>query len=379
MFAVFFSNAMQSIQQGMWEKMLNTTMSFTGYIQIQAIDFWDQQILDNGFETNSELENGITTINNIKRVTSRIQSYALSAYKDQSRFVQITCLNPDFEKDILNLKNKLDTGELITNNDNQILIGKGVAEYFCLTVGDTLSLIGQGYHGQSANGNFVVKGIVKYGPPEINSRLIIMPFKLAQYHFGAENIVTSYNIYLNKTAKLKSTAEDIKAHIGKNYRVITWKEMMPELEQAYQADVAGNLIFLGVLYLIISFGIFGTILMMTAERMYEFGVMISIGMKRIKIIGILVLEALFLSIIGILIGSILSIPLMYYFKVNPIPLTGDAAGAMAEYGFEAVVISSTNPNILLYNGITVMIITGLIVFYPLIVISKLNPVNAMKK
>ena len=40
---------MQSIQKGTWEVALGTTTSLTGAIQIQALDYWDEQILDNGF------------------------------------------------------------------------------------------------------------------------------------------------------------------------------------------------------------------------------------------------------------------------------------------------------------------------------------------
>jgi ABC-type lipoprotein release transport system permease subunit len=61
---------------------------------------------------------------------------------------------------------------------------------------------------------------------------------------------------------------------------MAWQEMMPELVQAIQADSAGGQIMLFILYMVITFGMFGTVFMMTAERKYEFGVLISIGMRR---------------------------------------------------------------------------------------------------
>ena len=57
-----------------------------------------------------------------------------------------------------------------------------------------------------------------------------------------------------------------------------------------------------ILYVIVCFGIFGTVLMMTEERMYEFGVLLSIGMNRIKLYLIILLETIMLSSIGVIIG-----------------------------------------------------------------------------
>ena len=68
-----------------------------------------------------------------------------------------------------------------------------------------------------------------------------------------------------------------------NYEVMDWQTMIPELVETIEADSAGGVMMILVLYMIITFGIFGTILMMTAERRYEFGVLISIGLQRIQL------------------------------------------------------------------------------------------------
>jgi len=380
MIAVLLSNLMESFQQGMWEKMLGTTMSFTGDVQVQGKYFWEEQTLDNGILQNDSLLEQIGSIKKVKAVTPRIQSGALSAYKDLSRFVQIIGLNPEKEESVIHFQEKLYKGNLLTANDDGIIVGKGVADYFELGVGDTLSLIGQGYHGESANGNYVVKGIIKYGAPEMNSRLVIMPFKLASHHFSSEGTITSYNINLEKVTQSKKVAQQIVATIDTaNYKVMSWQQMMPELEQAYQADTGGALMFLLVLYVIISFGIFGTILMMTTERLYEFGVMVSIGMKRMKLVLIIFIEVLMLAFLSVTLGSVLSYPFMYLLANNPIPMTGKFAESMSEYGFEAVIIGTTNPIIIQYNAIAVLIISIFVVIYPTVKILKLNPITAMKK
>ena len=99
---------------------------------------------------------------------------------------------------------------------------------------------------------------------------------------------------------------------------MTWQEMMPEIQQVIQADSAGGLVMIFILYMIITFGIFGTVLMMTQERKYEFGVVVSIGMKKIKLIISMVYETIFLTSIGVLAGVVLSRPIVLYFHNNPL-------------------------------------------------------------
>ena len=86
--------------------------------------------------------------------------------------------------------------------------------------------------------------------------------------------------------KVKSIAQ----YLGDGYEVMTWKQMIPELDQLFQAKMAQNVIMSGVLYLVIAFGIFGTILMMLNERLHEFGILIAIGMKKSLLAGVVVME-----------------------------------------------------------------------------------------
>ena len=75
---------------------------------------------------------------------------------------------------------------------------------------------------------------------------------------------------------------------------------------------------IAVLYLLIGFGIFGTIMMMVAERTREMGVMVAIGMQKTKLASILFFETVYIGIIGVLAGFAGSIPLIAYYYNNPI-------------------------------------------------------------
>ena len=154
--------------------------------------------------------------------------------------------------------------------------------------------------------------------------------------------------------------------------------MMPELVQTIEADRGGNVLTMAILYVIIGFGIFGTVLMMTAERKYEFGVMTAIGMSKLKLAIVVVMEMIFMAILGILAGMLVSLPIVIYFNQNPIDLGPEMAEAYASYGFEAVLPMVIRGDIFLNQAITVLFMVLLISIYPIWYMNKLEPVKAMR-
>jgi ABC-type lipoprotein release transport system permease subunit len=161
------------------------------------------------------------------------------------------------------------------------------------------------------------------------------------------------------------------------YELMTWKEMMPELNQFIEVDSAGNYITIIILYLVISFGLFGTILMMTKERMHEFGILVAIGMKKRILTFIVVAEMILMSITGAAAGIVASIPVVWYFKLNPIRFTGQLEQVYIEFGMEPIIPFSSDPGIFITQGVIVFCLAVILGLYPFIKIVNLRPVQAI--
>lgn len=159
---------------------------------------------------------------------------------------------------------------------------------------------------------------------------------------------------------------------------MSWQELQPELVQMIDGDKAGGLFMKSLLYIIITFGIIGTILMMVSERKREFGVMIAIGMQRARLGAILFFETFFIGVIGALAGILVSIPLTYWYYLNPIPLTGDAAKTMIEMGIEPFMYFSIQPDVYYIQALVVFIITMIISIYPVIKSFTLQLTSALR-
>jgi ABC-type lipoprotein release transport system permease subunit len=224
-----------------------------------------------------------------------------------------------------------------------------------------------------------IEGIIKFKIPELNKTMVYLSMKYAQWLYSATDRITTLSLMIDQIDNQRAVYDRVNEMFDENYEVMTWAEMMPELVQSIEIDNAGGIIMLGILYVIIGFGIFGTVMMMTAERTKEFGILISIGMKKGRLSLISFLESLFLSFIGVAGGVIVSIPLLYYFNQNPIELSGDMAEMILSYGLEPILPFRFAPNIFIDQFITVFVIALISVSYPLLFIRRLKPVEAIRK
>lgn len=380
-FAVFFAVAMRSIQLGMYDKMIESIVAFyTGYGQVQAKGFYEERSLDYTMDYDPNLISKIESTDNVNTAAPRLESFALCSDDELSKVGMVVGMDMDKEKELINLKGKLSSGDYLNNEQEGILVGEGMADYFNLTVGDTLVMIGQGYRGATAAGKYEIKGLLDMNSPDLNKAIVVMPLAQAQELYNCHDKVSSLVLGFDNPAKLDKSLEELRSVIdNEELTVMSWLDLLPELIQIIQTDNIGGLITLFILYMIISFGIFGTILMMTAERQFEFGVLISVGMKRAKLIFTILLEVVMMAIIGAILGGLVSAPIVYYFNRNPISMGEQFQEMTEKFGMEAVIQSSTDPMIPITHGLVIFFISLCLVIYPAIKISRLKPVTAMRK
>ncbi len=378
-FGVFFSAAMTSMQYGSYEVMIDNVVKFySGYAQIFTEKYHENKTINNTFVITDTIRTAIENEKSITATAPRLEYYSLVSSKDITKGSVIIGVDPKKEDAITNLENWVNKGSYLTENDNGVLVAIDLATYLNVDIGDTIVLYGQGYHGVMAAGVYPVKGILKFPSPELNKQFIYMSLPEAQYLFSAPNRLTSLVIMVHDNYDLPPVMRYLKKKIVAPYMVMSWSEMQPELVQMIESDKAGGIFMKALLYIIITFGILGTILMMISERKRELGVMVAIGMQRTKLAAILAFETIFIGILGIISGLMVSIPIAFYFYKNPVPLTGDAAKTMIEMGIEPYMFFSIQPNVFYGQALTVFIITLIIAIYPVIKSFTLNLTTSLR-
>lgn len=378
-FAVLLTVIMHSATTGLYDKMVDDVVSFSsGYIQVHKEGYWDEQVIDNAFPADPQLEKLLSEHPEIKAAVPRLESFALASSGEITKGVMVIGIVPEKEMALTHLEKFITAGTYLDPGDNAVLVSGGMAKSLGLGINDTIILIGQGYHGASAAAKFPVKGIVQLASPELNKRMVYLPLEKAQQMYDAPQLLTSVSLQLHDADDMPALLSGLRTTMDSaRYEIMSWKEMMPELDQLIEADRSGHLITMNVLYLVISFGLFGTILMMTTERRREMGILIAIGMKKRILSFIILLEILLIAFLSALLGVAVSFPLLLYFVYNPVRFTGKLAEVYESYGMNPVIALSTSPSIFFTQAAIVFAISFLLAIYPMVKISRLKVVEAL--
>lgn len=133
-----------------------------------------------------------------------------------------------------------------------------------------------------------------------------------------------------------------------------------------------------LLYGVVGFGLFATILMMTLERQREFGVMLATGLLRPKLLALVMLESGFISLLGIVFGLLVATPILVWFNLHPIQLTGETAQLMLDMGWEPIIPMMLAPWLFIDQILIVLVLMLLCLIYPLWRVYHLDLVTALK-
>ena len=380
MFAVVFALFLESLEKGAHDVMIeNMTRFHTGYIQVQDYRFEDEPSLDNAFYYDNSFSVRVRDFELVEYTIPRIETFMLAAGAEVTRGAFVMGIDVDREDQLNNLKDRLTEGKFFEPGDGTAVISEGLASRLNLAVGDSLVLLGQGRFGMTASGLYEISGLLRHPTREMNNQLVYLSLPDAQWLLSADDHITALLVTPSRSRNIEPVAEQLRTDFkDEELAVFTWREMIPELVEALEFDRAQSRLMMGILYVVIGFGIFGTILTMTLERMREFGILLSVGMQRIKLAFVVFIETFFITILGVLAGFVLGLFPILYFHFNPIVLGGNMEELVAEWGIEPVMPTALSPEIFIWQGMMVFILTTIICFYPTIKILTLKILDASK-
>ena len=379
MFCVIFAVVLRSFQVGVWEHMVDDIVANNfGYLQVHQKGFWGEQSLDLSMDEGALPVAQWQEVDGVRSVVRRLESFSLVSTGQSNRGSLVLGIEPEIELPGLQLIDQIVSGSVFEPGSDQVVVSEGLAEFLKVGVGDSLLFLSQGYRGASAYGQFMVSGIAKISNPELNKQLVLMPLQTAQWMYNGMGLLTTAVIDLEPGVDHKEVKAELLPMMGEELELLEWEELFPELIQTIEADMAGGQIFITILYFIISFVLLGTVIMMVSEREREFGILVSIGMRKSKLAVVTVLENLILTLGGAIVGMALVKPVQFYFKYNPIDLSGQMKEAIEQFDFEPKLYTTTSFIINLNHGAIVFVIGILVSSYAVWKIMKLEPVKSMR-
>ena len=352
----------------------------TGYLQVQDILYHDEPSLDHTFEYSDEVIAALEPFQHeINFTIPRIQGFSIIAKETTSRPALVIGILPEMEDRMSNLSADIVEGEMFTDEDDFAIVSQGLADMLDIAVGDTIVLIGQGFQAMTAAGKYKVGGIIKFTLPEKNNTHIYLPLREAQWYFAADNRLTNLVIMIDDEDRAFGLAQGIQNNLDSEWYIVrTWNELLPDLVGMIEMRETVNKIMVWVLYIVVGFGILGTILNMMHERRREFGILMSVGLKRKQLGLMCFMETVFISVIGVVSGVIVGFVMAYILYRNPIPASGAMEEMMLDYGMEPIFRFSIAPDVFIFQAITVFLITMVIGLYVIRKIFRLDMLQAAR-
>lgn len=379
-FAVVLSVYISAIQRGAMQNLVKGVVGFyTSYIQVHKSGYFNDQTLDNVLELNDSLVSAIKAQQNVGHVSPRLETFALGSSGDNTEGCMVAGILPSEEKYLIQLSRKVTAGTYMADKDTGLMVAEGLARKLNLHINDTIVLLGQGYQGVTAVGKYAVKTILSFGSPQLNSHLLFMPLWQSQQFLSAEGKATSLVVSVNEERLVSDVKSGLKAKLSNKYEVIDWREMIPDILQLVKSKQSSEYIVTILLYMLVSFGMFATLLMMMSERKYEMGMLLAIGMKKGLLARMIILETIFVSIVGCAAGLMASIPLVYFFAKHPIRFGGQVRKMYESLGFEALIPTATDADIFFRQVLIIAIISLMLGIYPVMRILRMNVLNSMRK
>ncbi|MAE08977.1 MAG: ABC transporter permease [Bacteroidetes bacterium] len=358
------------------QKVIKTELS---YIQVHNPGFEQTSDFANFISNAEEIDDSILKIPNVVGVSRRMSIESMAASAETASGVLISGIFPEDEKTVTSISSKLIDGKYFEGiARNPVVIGKKLAEKLNVKVRSKIILTIQDLENNITSGAFRVAGIYSTDNNMFDEANIFVRFsdlqKLTNFPIdGAHEIA----INIDDNNNLASVLTAVKDVTGNKLDVKSWKELSPEMNYLTEAMDMYMYIFIIIILMALLFGIINTMLMVVMERTKEIGMLMAIGMNKIKVFSMIVFESVMLSLTGGIVGIIIGAISAKFGETHPIDLSIWAQGYQ-QLGYDAFVYTSLDPEMLI-NVTVLVILTGIIAaIYPAYKALKNDPADALR-
>jgi ABC-type lipoprotein release transport system permease subunit len=231
--------------------------------------------------------------------------------------------------------------------------------------------------GSPVQGTFRVCGIYKTSNTGFDQKTVFVnAADLAELYGGGKILIHEIALVAANIDQSKAIGEKLAGISGEN-TVSTWQELAPDAAMMNDYMIMYYFIFMGIILLALAFGIINTMMMTILERTRELGMLMAIGMNRARVFRMIMLETIFLTMVGAIIGMLAGWALTSALGKSGIHFASWGEGFEA-IGYAAVVYPVLKP--LFLGLITVMVIFTAIIssLWPARKALKLNPIEALR-
>jgi putative ABC transport system permease protein len=317
----------------------------------------------------------------LKAASARIIHNAMISNSKKKYGVLMYGIDIDKEKKILTAYDSIN-GKLLPENGPFILTGKKLSEMLDLKAGSQVLLFSQ----TSGNMNNLIDASVtatySLGFEAMEKVNVYVPLKFAMNFLDMNNKATEIIIRVDKTSDVPQAKKYIKDILDKKFPelvVLDWKDENADLFALAKAKMGSFSVFI-VIFLFLSFFIIvNTMTMSVLERTAEIGTLRAIGFDRKSIHSMYLLEGFLLAVFGVILGWIISAPVIYYLNYHGLVMDIMKSASTNNLPMTSILKSSNTLFDWILSAVICMVAGVLGAYFPAKMAADTNIVNALKR
>lgn len=348
------------------------------HLQIHKPEFTLNNEIRLYFDNSNRMVDQINNLQGVKGASRRIEAECFFKTAHGTRGVRIVGVEPEHEKIVTDIAEHITEGDYLDGDHRipRILVGKTLGNKLKLKIGSKIPVDMVDVEGNFSSRLYKIGGFFETSNKGFDERTVFVRFdQLKQQLSLPGDVAHEIAIYLEDDTGIQTIEKKLKNKYP-DLEVKTWKEISKELALVTDSMDQYMYIFVIIILLALCFGIINTMLMVVLERTRELGMLMAVGMHRFKVFLMIILESVFLSLSGGILGIVIGYAVIKYFEDTPIVL--DMFKGFEHYGYSSEVYTNL-PFEMLFTIAGLVFIIGIIsAIYPAWKAIRLDPADAIR-
>ncbi len=327
----------------------------------------------------------IEALPEVRGVSLRMKASAMAASANAGAGINILGVNPASEQKVSDLHTLIIEGKYLSADEKiPTVIGQKLAHKLDLGLGDKLIVTLTDSSGTITSGAFRIVGIFKTANNRFDESNVFVNKKDLSGLIGyPANTGDEIAIRLRDNSQTPVVLKALRRLFQKEIRskkiiIRSWDQIQPLLKSMIGVMDFFSYIFLFIILAALAFAIINTMLMAVMERTREIGMLMALGMNKRKIFSMIMLETIFLSIVGAVLGLIISLLIVNHYATYGFDLSSVAKG-LNYIGYSSQVFLRVNTNFYIISMVLVALIAILSSISPALKALKLQPAKAIRE
>lgn len=384
-FGAFLAVIFTGLQDRSFADFIDTAARLNGgHVTVQHPEYLDTPTLTRTVPGTARLRTIALQDTAVRRAVARITGPIMLATAKDSYGAFFMAFDPAAEDErTLSFGKGVSVGELFaTARDPRIVLGVRLARNLGVEVGSKVVYTLTDKHGGIVSGMARVGGVITTGAPSLDGGLCLLPIDTVRgvLGYGPEES-TQVALFLSDARASATVARRLRATLGPQTAALTWEETQPQLAGYIALKVGGGRLMELIITILVAAGIFNTLFMSVLERLREFGIMMAIGFGPGQLFRLVMWESLWLGVLGLVAGALLTIgPYAYLAQtgIDASAMTGGAATEVAGVGFDLVLRIGIYPENAVLIAAVIVAATLLAGVYPASRAGRVVPVESIK-